>query len=280
MICPNCKSEIPDTVKVCGNCGHKITVSASQTTPQPAIQPQARTGMPKWVWGILGVAGLFGIIGVVIVIVWFTGSTQTPSPQLESPTVSGGILPTRTFLPTLPQKEEPTNTPTMPPPTNTPKPKEPPVLGTAAEAKPLFMGLKRPRLMDIKNEGFDFYEELKTGKSDFKHTVDVKSSDEVLWTFGTCQQTRTKREDANNNIQISFYVNEKLIDIDKHFSINEYQAADGLWCRVYAALIKEWPAGQHLVETRLSISTDIPVDFGDTYPAGNKSIEFLVSVEP
>src|SRR4030067_2965200 len=65
MKCTNCGKKVPDTAKVCGNCGHRLKARATRraelSQEQGQITPVAvRSVVPGWAWGFMGL--LLGII--------------------------------------------------------------------------------------------------------------------------------------------------------------------------------------------------------------------------
>ncbi|HKZ53897.1 MAG TPA: zinc-ribbon domain-containing protein [Anaerolineales bacterium] len=108
MRCPNCHQEIPDSAKVCGHCGRRLTAAA----PAPS-----KRGLPGWAWGAGG-ALLVVIVGGALFasgVIALPGSREATS----APPTFVAVAPVATSTlpePTPTSSPAPTLTPSAPSP--------------------------------------------------------------------------------------------------------------------------------------------------------------------
>ena len=62
------------------------------------------------------------------------------------------------------------------------------------------------------------------------------------------------------------------------FAVME-DSSDGLECRLYYALVTDWPEGIHTLLNEVTFDTEL-YDGTDTFPAGTHYYEYVVTVAP
>lgn len=134
MKCTNCGSEVPDSARVCGYCGHRLKAVEpsspipAQPLPPPAspvsLQPGYPPALPSprkksygWLWGLFGGLGLLAVIAALGIIILFPFLRELISPGPAASLASPTRLPTNTQLP--PATQIPTHT-ALPPATAEP----------------------------------------------------------------------------------------------------------------------------------------------------------------
>jgi hypothetical protein len=220
---------------------------------------------------MIGVVVLGACALVVMAFLWLRpGQLPFLSQILASPTATR--RPTRT--------PEPNQTP-RPDLTATQlawvKPAESPSLASMEEANTAFnagavylenFASVRPEIPEIVQPGDLFF-----------YDVQLPASDEfpVVWSYGWCASLEQIVTDNFNDIQLDFIMNESPVPLENFVVINTVNN-DGSGCREYAALVTNWPQGQHHLETRVTFTQDVH-DGWNLFPAGTHILKYIVTVE-
>jgi hypothetical protein len=118
MHCTNCGSEVSDTAKVCGYCGHRLKDNPI-VIPERSLQPVAvapRGEIPGLVWGLIG--GLVALVGVILFAIFFLLKPETPA--APAPVINSPVPIVRSTEKINTPVVHPSATPTRKPPTITP----------------------------------------------------------------------------------------------------------------------------------------------------------------
>lgn len=110
------------------------------------------------------------------------------------------------------------------------------------------------------------------------YEISLSESEPLLWSYGWCTTTQEILEQNFAHIQLEFTVNGVPVSTG-NFAVAESPRADGSPCREYTAVITEWPAGSHQLESRITFTQDID-DGWDVYPAGTHIFKYIVTVSP
>jgi hypothetical protein len=189
------------------------------------------------------------------------------------------------YFPSPTPTRRPTSTPA---PTHTPipnltatqqawvKPAQSPSPGTAEEAKSaLDSGIDY-----VENFSFVFPDmpSISQPGDIYIFEITLTESEPLIWSYGWCTTTQQILEENFSHIQLEFTLNETTIPAG-NFAIVETSREDGSPCREHAALVTEWTAGQHQLESRVTFKQDID-DGWDVYPAGTHIFKYIVTVQP
>lgn len=157
------------------------------------------------------------------------------------------------------------------------KPAESPSLAEAEEANAAFnsgavyletFATTKPEIPEVVQPGdMFFYDVQLPGSNEFP----------VVWSYGWCASLEQILADNFNDIQLDFIMNESPVPLDNFVVVNTVNN-DGSACREHAALVTNWPTGQHHLETRVTFTQDVH-DGWNLYPAGTHIIKYIVTVE-
>jgi hypothetical protein len=212
---------------------------------------------------VMGLCGLFYIVS-----------------QLFHPVSSSLIA---EYFPSPTPTRVPTSTPasTRTPPTNLTatqqawgKPAESPSLASAAEAgTALDSGVNHL-------EGYAYVvpdtPAINQPGDVYSYEIQLTESTPLVWSYGWCTTTQAILEENFSHINLEFTINGTAVSSGS-FAVTEYERSDGGRCREHAALVNDWPPGQHIIESRITFTQDIN-DGWDIYPAGTHIFKYLVTV--
>lgn len=109
------------------------------------------------------------------------------------------------------------------------------------------------------------------------YTVIVEKPEPLLWVGGWCASNQATLTKNLEKISFEFSVNGETVPADK---FQKYEGpAGGQSCRLYYALVEEWPAGKHELHTRMSIKAEIN-DGIQNYQPGDRLFDYTVYVKP
>ena len=157
------------------------------------------------------------------------------------------------------------------------KPAESPSLADAEEANAAFnsgavyletFATTKPEIPEVVQPGdMFFYDVQLPGSGEFP----------VVWSYGWCTSLEQILEDNFKDIQLEFIMNESPVPLDNFVVINTTNN-DGSACRAYAALVTNWPRGQHHLETHVTFTQDVH-DGWNLFPAGTHILKYIVTAE-
>jgi hypothetical protein len=157
------------------------------------------------------------------------------------------------------------------------KPAKSPVLGSAEEAQIYIDGdstfyLPNFRLYasphpDINQPGDIYY-----------YDIYLPTSTQVIWSYGWCTLTAEILEENFAQMKVEFLLNGELV-AKEHITRYDHQPEEDRFCRTFAIIVTEWPAGIHKLDSNVTFLE--PTDDGwNLYPAGMHTFRYFVSVEP
>jgi hypothetical protein len=272
MKCTNCGSEVPETAKVCGNCGHRLkSASPPALHPSPEVHRASKRLIPGWLWGI---GGLLAITVIGILIVGFSLLQRSREvTKLEPVVFEAGDSPSDK-LNTLPQETQAPRV--MPSPVSSPK------VGLYPNANAVWDDWVYGRIQSLRGmviEEYDKDRELLDGSEYFSYTVKLKQTEPVLWDTGWCAMDEQTLRVNVSSMEFEYSINGQTISRSL-FGIMFTPNGDH-YCYYEFAVIKDWPLGMHIVKVVEVFKTDI--DDGITeglFPAGRKVVEYTVHVNP
>lgn len=112
----------------------------------------------------------------------------------------------------------------------------------------------------------------------YVYEIQLTESTPLVWLYGWCTTTQTVLEENFSQIRLEFTINGSPASPGS-FAVSEYERSDGGKCREHTALIVDWPAGTHQLETRITFTQALN-DGWDLYPAGTHTYKYVVVVQP
>jgi hypothetical protein len=162
-----------------------------------------------------------------------------------------------------------------PRPVATPRPVETPEagprIGSVVESEAA-MGDLVPWLQELAEESYD--ETSQAGET-YLYTVYLETSQDVLWVYGWCASSKELLRQNWENITLEFFLDAEEVPLSR-FAMTEVGVSTDE-CRLYYALVTDWPDGEYVLTTEVTFETEID-DGTDIYPAGTHYEIYLVSV--
>lgn len=186
-------------------------------------------------------------------------STETPLPL-----PSNTLAPTRTPVPNLTATRQAWV-----------RPAQSPSLGSAEEAR----ASANAGSNTLESFAYIYPEipEINQPGDVYVYEIQLTESAPLIWSYTWCTTTQAILEENFSHIQIAFISNGSPTSSGS-FAVSEYERSDGSPCREHAALVVEWPAGTHQLETRVTFTQAIN-DGWNLYPAGTHTFKYMVTVD-
>jgi len=127
-------------------------------------------------------------------------------------------------------------------------------------------------LTELADESYDVTSQA--GET-YTYTVYLDRSRDVMWVYGWCATTEELLGQNWDNITLAFTMNGEDVPPDT-FAMLEHGLEDQE-CRLYYALVTDWPVGEHVLITEITFETELD-DGTDIYPAGTHYYKHIVSV--
>ncbi len=270
MKCTNCGSEVPDTAKVCGNCGHRLkSASLGAVQTESGRHAKVRGVIPGWVWGLGGVVVTLAI-GLVLLGFNLLGSKP---PKVE-------IEPINDFEGTSAQSIPPTMETLIPTHISSPVPL--PSFGLFPDENAVWNDWINGRLdllRGLTQEKYAVDEGLLYGRAYFSYTVELSQDQSVLWDEGWCAVNEQTLSGNIANITHEYSINGQPIP-QSEFGV-KLTPNGSHYCYYQFIVLKDWPLGTHVVTTIKTFKENIYDGISEaTYPPGRKVIEYNVNVSP
>lgn len=174
-----------------------------------------------------------------------------------------------------PEEEETPVPEETPGPDETPVPVETPGagprIGTVLESEEA-MGAGVPWLRELAEETYD---ETSLAGETYVYHIDLERSQDTLWVYGWCTFGEELLQENWDHIGLVFTLNDEDVPLSS-FAVIEFDV-DEEWCRLYYALVTDWPRGEHELLGEVTFDTELD-DGQDIYPEGTHYYQFLVSV--
>jgi hypothetical protein len=148
---------------------------------------------------------------------------------------------------------------------------ESPRIGSVLESE-LALAEGVPWLTELAEEDYDIT--AQAGET-YTYTVTLDQSRDVIWMYGWCTNSEELLRQNWENITLAFGVNGEDVRLDR-FAMLESGFEDQ-HCRLYYALVTDWPQGEHELITEVTFETELD-DGTDIYPAGTHWYKHIVSV--
>lgn len=168
----------------------------------------------------------------------------------------------------LDEGHEPPEEEATPGPEETPQ--EQPRIGSLLESESaLAAGV--PWLVELAEES---YEETSQAGETYVYTVALDPSQDALWIYGWCATSRELLEQNWEAITLLFTLNDEEVPMSG-FAMLESDFEDQE-CRLYYALVTDWPLGEHDLMTEVTFETELD-DGQDIFPAGTHYYQYIVT---
>ncbi len=151
--------------------------------------------------------------------------------------------------------------------------KSQPRIGSTLESQAA-LAAGTPWLQELAEEE---YEETSQAGETYTYTISLAESQDLLWVYGWCTTTKELLMENWEHITVDSTVNGYEVPPSK-FAVTE-DSSDGLECRLYYALVTDWPEGIHTLLNEVTFDTEL-YDGTDTFPAGTHYYEYVVTVAP
>lgn len=129
-----------------------------------------------------------------------------------------------------------------------------------------------PWLTELAEEDYDVTSQA--GET-YTYTITLDRSRDVLWMYGWCVTTKELLGQNWDNITLAFTMDGEDVPLDR-FAMLEIDIEDQE-CRLYFALVTDWPPGEHVLITEVTFETELD-DGTDIFPAGTHFYEHIVTV--
>ncbi len=146
-----------------------------------------------------------------------------------------------------------------------------PRIGSVVESE-MALAAGVPWLTELAEEE---YEVTSQAGETYTYTVTLGQSRDVIWIYGWCTTTEELLEQNWENIILGFSVNDQDVSFNR-FAMLESSLEDQE-CRLYYALVTDWPQGEHVLITEVTFETELD-DGTDIYPAGTHWYKTIVTV--
>jgi hypothetical protein len=132
-----------------------------------------------------------------------------------------------------------------------------------------------PYLEQLSRDTYDSAELSQAGHT-YAYTVPLDPPQDAIWLYPWCTTTDSALEDNWKKIQLEFELDGKSIPVDS-FAVSD--ADNNGPCRLVYVQLEDWPAGEHVLLTRVTFSAALNDGMSD-YPAGTHTFEYHVIVPP
>jgi hypothetical protein len=129
-----------------------------------------------------------------------------------------------------------------------------------------------PWLQELAEEEYD--ETSQAGET-YTYTISLEGSEDLLWVYGWCATTKELLKQNWEHIALDSTVNGEEVPLSR-FAVLDV-GSEGEECRLYYALVTDWPEGQHTLISTVTFDQEI-YDGTDTFPAGTHYYEYVVTV--
>ena len=132
-----------------------------------------------------------------------------------------------------------------------------------------------PYLEQLSRDSYDPAELSQAGQT-YAYTVPLDPPQDAIWLYPWCTASDSALEDNWKKIRLEFQLDGKSIPADT-FAVTDADANGS--CRLVFVQLEDWPAGEHVLQTRVTF-TEALNDGTSDYPAGTHTFEYHVIVPP
>jgi hypothetical protein len=129
-----------------------------------------------------------------------------------------------------------------------------------------------PWLVELAEE---YYDETSQAGETYRYSISLERSRDLMWVYGWCTITEEALQDNWDHIFLTFTLNGEDVPLSR-FAMLEI-GAEGDLCRLYYALVTDWPRGEHLLVTEVTFDEEL-YDGTDFFPEGTHYYQYSVTV--
>ncbi|MEW5940846.1 MAG: hypothetical protein AB1750_14345 [Chloroflexota bacterium] len=110
------------------------------------------------------------------------------------------------------------------------------------------------------------------------YSIDLNASFPMIWSYGWCTLTAEILDQNFAQMKVEFILNGRPVS-SRYIASYDHKPQEDRYCRTYAILVTEWPAGMHKLDSNVTFLK--PTDDGwNVYPAGMHTFRYFVNVQP
>jgi hypothetical protein len=129
-----------------------------------------------------------------------------------------------------------------------------------------------PWLQELAEEEYD--ETSQAGET-YTYTISLDESQDLLWVYGWCATTKELLKENWEQITVDSTINRQEVPLSR-FAVLDV-GSEGEECRLYYALVTDWPEGKHTLINEVTFDQEI-FDGTDTFEAGTHYYQYEVTV--
>lgn len=129
-----------------------------------------------------------------------------------------------------------------------------------------------PWLVELAEETYD--ETSQAGET-YTYTIALERSQDTLWVYGWCTFSEELLEQNWEHIALVFTLDDEDVPLSR-FATVEFDDQEE-WCRLYYALVTDWPRGEHELTIEATFDTELD-DGQEIFPAGTHYYQYVVTV--
>jgi hypothetical protein len=148
-----------------------------------------------------------------------------------------------------------------------------PRIGSVLESE-IALAAGVPWLQELAEEE---YEETSQPGETYTYTISMEEPEDLIWAYGWCTTSKELLQQNWEHITVDSTVNGQELALSR-FAVLE-AGTEGEECRLYYALVTDWPEGTHTLINEVTFDEEI-FDGTDTFPAGTHYYEYVVTVAP
>jgi len=129
-----------------------------------------------------------------------------------------------------------------------------------------------PWLLELAEEE---YEDGSQAGETYEYTVALDPGQDALWVYGWCTATPEQLEQNWEHINLVFTMNDVEVPLSSLARLDIDTEVEP--CRLYYAVVTDWPAGEHVLVTEVTFETELD-DGEEIFPAGTHYYRYNVTV--
>jgi hypothetical protein len=156
------------------------------------------------------------------------------------------------------------------PPEEEPTPGQPRIGSPLESEAALAEGV--PWLLELAEEE---YEDGSQAGETYEYTIALDPGQDALWVYGWCTATPEQLEQNWEHITLLFTMNDEEVPLSSFAMLELDTEVEP--CRLYYAVVTDWPAGEHVLVTEVTFETELD-DGTEIFPAGTHYYRYNVTV--